>query len=80
MLGKKGQGGAVFLSVERSSTVSASLHHLSDIQQCLIMLFSVLHQPVTVSVHFIQIKQQLAKITCTVLYLNKCFLIRLGLV
>lgn len=61
----------LFCQSDSFLTVSAS-HHLPGIKKCLIMLFPVLG---LASVHFIQIKQQLAEVTCTVLYLNKCFLI-----
>lgn len=68
---KKGRG-AAFLSVRQflnSLCISSSSWHK---KKSLIMLFPVLG---LASVHFIQIKQQLAEVTCTVLYLNKCFLI-----
>lgn len=62
----------LFCQSDSFLTISAS-HHLPGIKKkSLIMLFPVLG---LASVHFIQIKQQLAEVTCPVLYLNKCFLI-----
>lgn len=69
---KKAQGGHVFLSGGCFITVSASHHHLSDIQKCLIMLFSVL--PLSCISAFDPAQD--AEITWTVSYLHKCFVIR----
>lgn len=71
---KKAQGGAVFLSVGCFITVSASHHHLSDIQKWLITLSSVL--PLSCISAFDSAQD--AEITWTVLYLHKFFVIRLG--
>lgn len=71
---KKAQGGAVFLSVGCFMTVSASHHHLSDIQKCLIMLSSVL--PLSCISAFDSAQD--VEVTWTVSYLHKCFVSRLG--
>lgn len=71
---KKAQGGVVFLSVGCFITVSASHHHLSDIQKRLIMLSSAL--PLSCISAFDSAQE--AEITWTVSYLYECFVIRLG--